>query len=228
MMARAREIDSLAAELERRFVVERTRLTLTDRVFEVVHPRSAEDLISEEDFAKDERLPYWAEIWPSGVILAEGLSGLRGEGLRLLELGCGIGLVAIAAALAGFELLATDYYEDALRFTRVNVARNTGVDPATRLLDWRTPPQDLGTFDLVVGADVLYEPPYAAVVAELLSLAIAPSGRALIADPGRVAAPTFHSECIQRGLTVRSMGKVPFAQGAIRQQIDVLEIGWES
>lgn len=220
----SRAIVQLTAELERRFVTERTRITLTDRVFEVLHPRSAEDLIDEADFARDERLPYWAEIWPSGVILAEGLSGLRGEGLRLLELGSGIGLVSIAAVLAGFEVLATDYYEDALRFTRVNVAHNTGIDPATRMVDWRSPPEDLGTFDLVVASDVLYEQPYADLLADLLPRAMAPSGRALVADPGRTAAPDFRSACESRGLTVQSMGRVPYSSGAIRQTIDVMDI----
>ena len=220
----SRAIVQLTTELERRFVTERTRITLTDRVFEVLHPRSAEDLIDEEDFARDERLPYWAEIWPSGVILAEGLSGLRGEGLRLLELGSGIGLVSIAAVLAGFEVLATDYYEDALRFTRVNVAHNTGIDPATRLVDWRSPPDDLGTFDLVVASDVLYEQPYADLLADLLPRVMAPSGRALVADPGRLAAPRFRGACESRGLTVQSMGRVPYSSGAIRQTIDVMDI----
>ena len=217
-------IRQLTAELERRFVTARTRITLTDRVFEVLHPRSAEDLIDEADFVRDERLPYWAEIWPSGVILAEGLSGLHGEGLRLLELGSGIGLVSIAAVLAGFEVLATDYYEDALRFTRVNVAHNTGVDPATRLVDWRTPPADLGTFDLIVASDVLYEQPYAELIADLLPRVLAPAGRALIADPGRVAAPHFRDACTERGLMVQSMGRVPYEAGAIRQTIDVMDI----
>lgn len=217
-------IDRLERRLARRFVIARTRLTLTDRVFEMVHPRSPEDLIDEADFVRDERLPYWAELWPSGIILAEGLSGLEGEGLRLLEIGCGIGLAATAAVLAGFEVLETDYYDDALLFTRVNVARNTGVDPPTRMLDWRSPPDDLGTFDLVVGADVLYEQPYAGLVAALLARTIGVTGRGMIADPGRLAAPQFRVECKRLGLTVSRLGRVPYSSGEIRQNIEVLEV----
>lgn len=217
-------IDALESELERRFVTTRTRLTMTDRVLELVHPRSAEDLIDEAEFERDERMPYWAELWPSGVMLAEGLSGLDGHGLRLLELGCGVGLVATAAVLSGFTVLATDYYEDALHFTRVNVARNTNVDPETRLLDWRSPPEDLGTFDVVVGADVLYERPYSELIASLLTRTLSLTGRGMIADPGRLATPQFRKDCERLGLTVGSLGKVPFASGAIRQEIEVLEI----
>ncbi|HUF28868.1 MAG TPA: methyltransferase domain-containing protein [Gemmatimonadaceae bacterium] len=221
---RPAEIDAIEADLSRRFVTARTRLTLTDRVYEFVHPRAAEDLISEEDFARDERLPYWADIWPSGVVLAEGLSGLDGAGLRMLELGCGVGVVAAAAAQSGFEVLATDYYDDALRFTRVNVARNTGTDPETRLVDWRDWPEDLTDFELVAAADVLYEARYATLVPGVLARAMSQEGRALVADPGRVATPRFVAECERIGLAVTSLGKLGYERGEIRQAIEVMEI----
>ena len=48
-------------------VVGRLRLT-------VARPRSAEDLIDEDAYAVDERLPYWAELWPSAHVLAEELA----------------------------------------------------------------------------------------------------------------------------------------------------------
>ena len=81
-------------------------------------PASVDDLISEEDFAVDERIPYWADCWPSARVLAEHIAGSCGGGRRMLELGCGVGLVSLAAAAAGFDVLATDYYADALEFTR--------------------------------------------------------------------------------------------------------------
>ena len=45
-------------------------------------PRSADDLISEADFDKDERLPYWADVWPSSTALAGFVAALDGRGLR--------------------------------------------------------------------------------------------------------------------------------------------------
>ena len=38
-------------------------------------PRSAEELINEADFARDERLPYWADVWPSAIAMARALPG---------------------------------------------------------------------------------------------------------------------------------------------------------
>ena len=76
-------------------------------------PANADDLISEDDFVRDERLPYWADLWPSARILAEELAVMRLRGQRVLELGCGLGVVAIGAVIGGADVTATDYYEDA-------------------------------------------------------------------------------------------------------------------
>ena len=156
---------ALEAELRARFDIAETRVPVAEREVPLLRPASADALISEADFAVDERLPYWADVWPSSVALAAHLSRMHGLGRRLLELGCGLGLVATHAAAAGFDVLATDYYEDALHFARLNVFRNTGRSLATRHLDWRALPADLPRFDLVVASDVLYEPSYAELVA---------------------------------------------------------------
>ena len=196
------------------------------RPLTIVRPESSESLISEEDFARDERLPYWAELWPSALILARHVGSLDGAGRTLLELGCGVGLVAAAASRSGFAVTATDYYADALLFTRLNVTRNSGRAPTVMELDWRAIPPDLGRFDVIVASDVLYERRYPALIASVIARALAPGGMALIADPGRVAAPELPSECERHGLTVRERQRVAFVDGEIRQSIDVLTIGW--
>ncbi|MEJ7809120.1 MAG: methyltransferase domain-containing protein [Gemmatimonadaceae bacterium] len=193
---------------------------LGNLAFDLMRPRSAEDLISEADFDRDERLPYWADLWPSGLILAARIAEERASGRRLLELGCGVGLVTLAAMHAGWRVVATDYYEDALRFTRANAWRALHREPAARLVDWRAFPSDLGTFDRVAAADVLYERPYAALVANALAVTVAPGGDALIADPGRVAAGAFVEACEALGFTVARDTR-PFEAGAIRQQITI-------
>ena len=101
--------DELAA-LRTRFDVTETEVTCGNRTFVLAHPRNADTLISEEDYVKDERLPYWADIWPSSRILAEHVVRHKGNGRRALELGCGSGLVACALAAAGYKVTATDYY----------------------------------------------------------------------------------------------------------------------
>jgi predicted nicotinamide N-methyase len=173
----------------------------------------------------DERLPYWADVWPSSIILAEKLIELTGAGRTALELGCGVGLSTLAATSAGFDVLSTDYYVDALDVTRANVFRNLGITARTRLVDWRHFPPDLGTFDLVFASDVLYEKEYAELLPVLLLRLLAPAGSALIADPGRVAAPIFVDACASNGLDIRKKETRPFEAGEIKQRIDVYEIG---
>jgi ETFB lysine methyltransferase len=207
------------ATLERRFRTAETRLCIAGHELKLLHPASAEDLINEADFERDERMPYWADIWPSARVLAAHIAQLPGTGRRLLELGCGAGLVATMAVLTGYDVCATDYYDDALRFTRLNVAQLTGKELDTRLVDWRKLPTDLGRFDLVVGSDVLYERAYGKLVARAIDVTLKRDGEAIIADPGRIAAEEFMRDARERGLHVVAREEVPFVEGPIRQTI---------
>lgn len=193
-------------------------------IVEVLRPPSAEALIDEADFARDERLPYWAELWGSAVALGRMVRPEAGAGRTLLELGCGLGVGTLAALAAGYRVTATDYYEDALAFTRVNAWRNLGREPATRVLDWRALPEDLPGYDRVIAADVLYERPYGALVAEALRRTLAAGGVATVADPGRLGLHGFLDECAARGLSVSDPGVIPYAAGSLRQQIKLFTV----
>jgi predicted nicotinamide N-methyase len=216
--------DALVLALTRRFRTSIEDATIDTRTFSILKPANADDLIREEDFVLDERLPYWADVWPSSIILAEKLLELKGSGRTALELGCGVGLSTLAATSAGFDVLSTDYYEDALDVTRANVFRNLGTLARTRLVDWRHFPEDLGRFDLVFASDVLYEKEYAELLPILLRRLLVPGGIALIADPGRVAAPVFVESCDTHGLTIDKKETRPFEVGEIKQRIDIYHI----
>ena len=211
--------------LRRRFRIVESTLRVAGRSISILHPASAEELINEADFERDERLPYWAELWPSSRILAERVLRVRSGGRQLLELGCGAGLVATCASLAGFNVCASDYYDDALRFAVVNAARNGG-EIETQLLDWRSLPDEMRRFDVVVASDVLYEQLYGPLVASAIASTLAPGGIALVADPGRVAEEAFVRSVAEKGLSVRARPTFPFVEGPIRQTITVFEIRW--
>ena len=217
--------DALVVALTRRFRTSIEDATVDEHTFSILKPANSDDLIREEDFVKDERLPYWADVWPSSIILAGKLLELNGRGKTALELGCGVGLSTLAATSAGFDVLSTDYYEDALDVTRANVFRNLATIARTRMVDWRHFPEDLGTFDLVFASDVLYEKEYAELLPVLLRRLLVPGGIALIADPGRVAAPVFVEACATHGLTIDNKETRPFEAGEIKQRIDIYEIG---
>lgn len=193
------------AALDRRFVLVEQPVALPLGTVTLEKPRSADELISEADFAEDDRLPYWADLWSASIVLAEYIERhpTAATRPRAIELGCGLGLVTTAAMRAGYDVLATDYYVDATLLTARNALRVTGRAPGTRMVDWRAFPDDLGTFDLVLAADVLYERPYAPLVAEAIRRTLAPGGRALLADQGRVALGSFLEEAQARRLVPR-------------------------
>ena len=115
-------------------------------------PVSPEELIDEDAFAEDEFLPYWAELWPASLALAEALPDVAG--LRVCELGCGLGVPSLVAASRGAEVTATDWAPEAIELLRENAARN-GLALTAEVRDWREPWDE--RFDLVLAADVLYE-----------------------------------------------------------------------
>lgn len=127
----------------------------------------------QEGFARDERMPYWADMWPCAASLAEfifemrdsgafpapcagGKKGGIGEGWDAIEIGCGTGLAGIAAAMAGYRVLCTDQEERALTLVRENARRN-GVNDrvGTSVFDWRDDPP--GRFPILLASDCTYE-----------------------------------------------------------------------
>ena len=169
-------------------VVEET-IELAGRTLTIVHPPDAVELIDEEAFEHEEFLPYWAELWPSAVALARVVAGSRLRGADVLELGCGLALPSIAAALGGARALATDWSPEALVFATRNAARN-GAPLETALVAWSDAGRLVarGPWQLVLAADVLYERRNVDPLLELLPLL---GSEVLLADPGRPALRAF-------------------------------------
>jgi ETFB lysine methyltransferase len=217
--------DALETDLRTRFRTKESPVTIAvDEVVQILHPADSDELISEQDFAVDDRLPYWADLWPSSVVLARFLRGLRGDGRTLLELGCGSGAVATAAARAGFEVTATDYYEDSPLFARANAWRNAQVDITARCADWNSWPNDLRGFDLIVASDVLYEQRNAPLIARVMAQSLGAHGEGWIADPGRVGSAGFPDWCISHALSCETVTKVPIDAGAHVHTISLYRI----
>jgi predicted nicotinamide N-methyase len=165
------------------------QIELAGRLLTLLRPPSADDLIDEQAFDADEFLPYWAELWPSGVALAGVVAELELGGSHVLELGAGLGLPSLAAALRGADVLATDWAEDAVALLRDNAARN-GIALGAAQVRWDEPTllREGAPWDLVLLADVLYEQRNAERLLELLPQL---GGDVLVADPGRPFAKNF-------------------------------------
>lgn len=213
-------MDDILAPLRTRFDVVLREIAVGDRTWRMARPRSADELIDEEAFQRDGRIPYWADVWLSSYVLAQELAKRRPAGPLLLELGCGVGFSSIVAAGLGYRVLATDYYAEALEFVSAN-ARLNGLDGlSTALLDWRSPPAGLGRFGVVTAADVLYERPNVPLVAELFDRYLADDGLGLCTDPQRGSARSFLDECRRFGLSTTTFVR-PAEENGKRREIDL-------
>ncbi len=167
-------------------------MNVGNRTYRITHPAQADALIDEAEFEKDERLPYWADLWPSAIALARWLCERDIAGKRVLELGCGLGLPSIVAVSQGAEVVVTDQYQSAMDFAVFNARENEGQEPGAFLLDWDHPETDgLGLFDLVLGADIIYEAHDAIALGNLVPKLLSPGGEAVFADPKRNTAMVF-------------------------------------
>jgi predicted nicotinamide N-methyase len=164
-------------------------IELAGRPLTLLRPASADQLIDEEAFDEDEFLPYWAELWPSGVALARAVAALDLRGSRVLELGAGLGLPSLSAALGGADVLATDWADDAVELLRLNAGRNR-IELRVERVRWDDPGPliEESPWELVLGADLLYEPRNADQLLELLPRL---GADVLLADPGRPFAQGF-------------------------------------
>jgi predicted nicotinamide N-methyase len=179
-------------------------VALDGRELVVLRPRDAEELIDEQVFAdRDEFIPYWADLWPSAILLARTLASRALRGARVLELGCGLGLPSLAAALAGGRVLATDWAPDALAAVALAAERNS-LSVATLLCDWREPAELIarGPFDLVIAADVLYEQRNVLPLTELVQVL---DSELWLADPGRPPAAQFVSDLELAGFSASTL-----------------------
>lgn len=151
----------------------------------------------------DERIPYWAELWPSAVGLAQFL--LRRQaispGEKVLELGCGLGLPGIAAGALGGLVTLSDYLQPALDFAERNWQLNHHKAVELALLDWREPAPGLAA-DCVLASDITYEERNFPYLPAAFRQLCRQGGKVIISDPRRQKAQSFFAGLPGQGFTV--------------------------
>ena len=210
-----------------------TRIADPDRVLDEVANQAdlRERLTGRRDDDQDLHLPYWAELWDSAFGVGQFLSkvrmdkrtrrlgdqgiGVTGHSITLspcrpvplsspasvLDLGCGMGLAGAVAAALGARVLFADIEPSSLLFARLN-SLPWASRVRTRRLDWRT--DELAeTFDLILGADILYERSQWEFLEPFWRRHLAPYGTVLLGEPGRQTGDLFRDWIESRGWTLR-------------------------
>ena len=135
--------------------------------------------------------PISGILWPSGCVLAEIISELPLNNLRILEVGCGIGLASLVASSKGADITASDYHPLTKTFLADNAAIN-GL-PAIRYFhgDWNKPITNQGVFDLIIGSDLLYDSYNIAILATFINCHLANNGKVILIEQRRWLANKF-------------------------------------
>ncbi|KAJ1553275.1 hypothetical protein HK096_008541 [Nowakowskiella sp. JEL0078] len=174
----------------------------------------------------------WSKLWGSSFVLIELLSQIHLEGLEVLELGSGLGIVGIYAALRGANVHLTDASSESLEAAQANAMINCVRDRSSTLkLNWKDAlPVDLERrFDLVVAADVTYLSNMLAPLARTIAGAIKPiTGGAVVVDPGRCFSDEFEERCLDLGQSViLSRGSNVETPVCVCKDINVFVVGNE-
>jgi predicted nicotinamide N-methyase len=150
--------------------------------------------------------PFWAAAWPGGQALARYVLDHPGAvvGRRVLDLGAGSGLVAVAARLAGAtSVLASDIDPYSHTAVQVNAELNgvTGIEVVGDVLDAGAP-----DVDVVLAGDVCYDREMTSRVLPFLGTAWLGGAAVYLGDPGRAYVP-------KEGLLEQATYEVPDADG---------------
>lgn len=155
--------------------------------------------------------PYGAVLWPASSAVAEHIlaSSSSLDCVTILELGAGTGLVSIVAAMAGASnVIATDYEPIPLTLLEYAAEKlnNSAQKPFSSIIktahfdlcDENTP---LPPADIVVAADIMYEPHTGKAMARRTQEALKRKSRVIVGDsPGRAGRPAFLKELEALGI----------------------------
>ena len=108
---------------------------------------------------------------------------------RVLDLGCGMGLCGATAAATGANVLLADLEPPAMLFARLNCLP-FGRRVRARQLNWQIDRLE-ERFDLIFGADILYERKQWEFLNEFWKAHLASGGTILLGEPGRQSGGLF-------------------------------------
>ncbi len=178
-----------------------TTFSVGGAAIQLITVAGLESLLDREQLLRDDDVepPYWALVWSGSRLVAEWLQAHVGcAGASVLDVGCGLGLIALTAAHGGGRVTAVDRDGDALEFVAASAdLASVSVEcvrgDVERVVAARS-------FDVVVAAELLYERSAFASLARTLAQALAPSGTLYLGDAFRVDTGDFYGELDTLGL----------------------------
>ncbi|MFZ4542808.1 MAG: class I SAM-dependent methyltransferase [Saprospiraceae bacterium] len=174
---------------------------------------------------KDERIPYWAELWPSALALSKHMCEMNIEwsGKKILEIGAGLGLPSIVAGKLGGDITVSDYLPEAVAFSKQNCLRNLHTEGNFIALDWREP-NLVEPVDILLAADIAYEKRMFPFLPGAFKQLCKSDGLILLSEPNRAFAKPFFAEMQKNGLKVKQSVQVEQSLFGVDYLVNIFEI----
>jgi predicted nicotinamide N-methyase len=215
------------------YKTETLRLELAGTSFHIIRVTNTDELYAKlvekgEGHADvlDERIPYWADLWPSALALAEEImtNPIISAGRSVLEIGCGLGLPGLAAGKRGAKIVMTDYLPEPLAFAKKNWRENLSTEGDFGLLDWRNPGPGFAS-EILLASDVAYEKRSFESLLKAFRTLVLPGGRILLSEPNRPMAADFFRQLPGQGFDFRKK-RVTVSLNGRANEVSVYEI-WD-
>jgi predicted nicotinamide N-methyase len=145
--------------------------------------------------------PLFGVLWDSGKVLALVMENYEIEGKRILEIGCGMALSSLLLNSRHADITATDYHPEAGSFLIDNVRLNHGRNIPFLRTNWESVAEGLGVFDMLIGADLLYEHDHIELLSQFIERHAKPKCEVVLVDPGRGNHAAFSKKMVQLGYT---------------------------
>ncbi len=169
------------------YLIDIERITNIDELFNALIEKG-----EQHEDVQDERIPYWAELWPSALALSHYMCQMKfdWQDKTVLEIGAGLSLPSIVAGKLGANLTISDYLVEAIDFAKANWARNNPQQANFQVLDWREPNSAMAA-DVLIAADVAYEKRMFDYLIPAFKTLCKPDGVILLSEPNRAFAKPF-------------------------------------
>lgn len=192
------EIEANIAILRSKLPLEEITLTLPSREWRLTVARDQDALMN---VAEDlDHFPYGFLLWESAIGLARYMEAHpeRVRRRRVLELGAGLGFAGLVARSLGAQVWQTDHLPLTLALARLNAKKNDIEGIEQFVADWRNWEENT-QYDVLLGADILYEKQMHWHLDMVFQRALAPHGILLLGDPQRAQAFQFITQLENQG-----------------------------
>ncbi len=167
----------IVKRLQAKYTLDVERVTVAGKEFYFLHVADLMPLFHMDTHENAPEFPFWVKIWEASLVLSEFLARMKPkEGQRLLELGAGMAVPGMVASSYGHDVTVTDYEDEIMDFVRASAIFNGCSSLKCEALDWFEPREELGTFEVIIGSELLFHERFFPPLLEVMKKYLAPGG----------------------------------------------------